>query len=79
MSDFADKLAALTSREAADANGDPERMGVMIERLATALGFTIALAARGDANTISVLISGAEAYAFEEAVEKAPFVKMMCR
>lgn len=77
MADFADRLAALVSKEASAASRDPERMGAMIERLACALGFTAALAAGGDGPTIDRLLSGAEGYAHEEAVSKAPIAKFM--
>lgn len=77
MSDFADKLAALTAAEGAACKGDPDRMGVMIERLAAALGFTIAIASRGDPKFIDEMMAGAEAYAHAEAVDKAPFAQLM--
>lgn len=77
MSDFADKLAALTSKEAADAKGDPERMGVMVERLAAALGFTVAMACNGNAAATDEMLAGAEGYAHAEAVAKAPFARFM--
>lgn len=72
---FADKLAALVSCSAKE--GDAEHMGMMIERLAAALGFTIALASRGDAETIDRMIAGAESYAHAEAVHKAPFARFI--
>lgn len=74
---FADKLASLTASEAAKAKGDPERMGAMVERLSAALGFTIAIAANGDGPTIDEMMSGAEAYAHQEAVDKAPLIRLM--
>lgn len=73
--DFASKLASLVSMSAKD--GDADHMGMMIERLAAALGFTIAIAARGDGDAIDTMIAGAEAYAHAEAVEKAPLARFM--
>lgn len=75
--DFTYKLAALTSSEAAVAHGDPDRLGVMIERLAAALGFTVAMAAGGDPKTMETLLTGAESYAHGEAVAKAPMGRFM--
>jgi hypothetical protein len=75
--DFASKLAVLTSAEAAAASLNPDRMGVIIERLAAALGFTIAMAAQGDRDGIDTMIAGAEAYAHQEAVHKAAFARFM--
>ena len=72
---FADKLAALVAMEAK--NDEPEILGVMIERLAAALGFTIALAARGNGAAIDELLAGAEGYAHREAVEKSAFARFM--
>ena len=72
---FSDKLAVLVSMSAKEA--DAEHMGMMIERLAAALGFTIALAAHGDGKAIDQLLAGAEGYAHREAVEKAPFARFM--
>jgi hypothetical protein len=77
MGDFADKLAALTAAEASAAHGDADRLGVMIERLAAALGFTVAMAARGNAGGIDTLMAGAEGYAHAEAVSKAPLARFM--
>lgn len=77
MTDFADELHKLTSREAVAAQNDPERIAFMFERLAAALGFTAAIACRGDARAIDQMLAGAEAYAHAEAVEKAPLIRSM--
>lgn len=80
MTEFHDRLAAMLSKEAADAAKAPdrsERMGDMIEGLARGLGFTISIAANGDAETIDTMIAGAERYALEEAADKAPFAQFM--
>lgn len=74
---FATKLAVLTSSEASAAHSDAERMGVMIERLAAGLGFTIAVATRGDARAIDEMLAGAEAYAHAEAVDKSRLARFM--
>lgn len=75
--DFTDCLAALCSREAAEARGDTDRAAAMIDRLAASLGFAIAVAAGGDARLIDEMLTGAEGYAHQEAVAKAPFARMM--
>lgn len=80
MSDFHDRLAAMLSKEAAAAAKAPdrhERMGDMIEGLARGLGFTVAIAANGNAETIDTMIAGAERYALEEAADKAPLAQFM--
>ena len=79
MASFTDQLANLVSQEAAAAKSDADRMGVMIERLAAALGFTIALASHGDGKAIDTFIMGATSYAHEEAVEKSKFAKFMAK
>lgn len=76
---FEDTLSALVSKEAAEARGDADRMGAMVERLARALGFTIALACRGNGPAIDKMVAGAEGYIHGEAVEKAHFVAFMER
>lgn len=75
--DFSDKLAALCAAEMAAASKDADRMGVMIERLAASLGFTVCVAARGRPEGIDDLLTGAEGYAHAEAVDKAPMVRFM--
>jgi carbamoylphosphate synthase large subunit len=80
MSDFHDRLSAMIAKEATQASKAPdraERLGDMIEGLARGLGFTVAVAANGNAETIDVMISGAERYALEEAADKAPFAQFM--
>lgn len=80
MSDFHSRLASMLAKEAADAGkaaDRPERMGDMIEALARGLGFTVAIAANGNAEGIDTMIAAAERYALEEAAEKADFAKFM--
>lgn len=77
MTDFSDKLAALTSAEAVACPGNPERFGAMIERLCAATGFTIAMASGGDAKTISNMVHGAEGYIMEEVVQKSRVAQFM--
>lgn len=69
---FADALASLTSKEMTQARGDQDREADAIERLARALGLSIAMAAGGDPKAIDTMIEGATAYAHEEAVSAAP-------
>lgn len=52
-------------------------MGDMIEGLARGLGFTVAIAANGNAETIDTMIAGAERYALEETADKAEFAQFM--
>lgn len=77
MSPFADDLSRLVAIEAAKARTDPERLSEMMERLAAALGMTVALAAKGDPQMIDTLMTGAEAYAHSEAVEKGRIARLM--
>lgn len=77
---FQDRLASMLAKEAASAGkaiDRAERMGDMIEAIARGLGFTVSLAANGNAETIDTMIAGAERYALEEAAEKAPFAQFM--
>lgn len=74
---FEDTLSALVSKEAAEARGDADRMGALVERLARALGFSIAIACRGNGAAIDQMVAGAEGYIHGEAVEKARFVAFM--
>lgn len=71
---FAADLASLVARQSYKAKGNPDAFAEIIERLAAALGFTIALAAEGDAKTIDRMLAGAEAYALSEAIDKAPLI-----
>lgn len=73
---FADALTSLTSKEMAQARGNHDREADAIERLARALGFSIAMAAGGDPRAIDTMIEGATAYAHEEAVSSAPLAEV---
>lgn len=80
MSDFHSRLSSMLAKEAADAGkaaDRPERMGDMIEAIARGLGFTVAIAANGNAEGIDTMIAAAERYALEEAADKADFAKFM--
>lgn len=77
--DFADKLAALLSGETQRCRGAPERYAALIERLAASLGFAVAMAAKGDPQMIDTLMTGAEAHAHQEAVDRAPIGKALAR
>lgn len=79
MTDFHDRLAGMLAKEASAAHGDADRLGEMIEAVARGLGFTVAIAARGDPQTIDAMIAGAEAYALQEAADKAPFAQFMAQ
>jgi hypothetical protein len=76
MADFGDKLSTLVSLEIAGNKArDPAVMSEIMERLASSLAFTIALAAQGDAKGINELIEGMTSYIFETAAERAPLAK----
>lgn len=78
MADFGDKLAALVSIETAGGKvRDPAAMSEIMERLASSLAFTMALAAQGDAKGINELFEGMTAYIMETAVERAPLARMI--
>lgn len=78
MSEFGDKLSALVSLEIAGNKArDPAVMSEIMERLASSLAFTIALAAQGDAKGINELIEGMTSYIYETAAERAPLAKMI--
>jgi hypothetical protein len=76
---FADKLSALCAMELSDAQGDPERIGEMIERLINSLSFTIAIAAKGDPRGTSDMLEGAQAYLFSAAASHAKMGEFMSR
>lgn len=78
MADFGDKLAALVSIETAGGKvNNPGAMSEIMERLASSLAFTIALAAQGDAKGINELIEGMTSYIYETAAERAPLARMI--
>ena len=74
---FADDFARLMAIESAAARGDPQRLAAMVERLSSALGMAIAMAALGDPRVIDDLIEGATAFAHSEAVEKARAIRLL--
>ena len=59
---FQDALSGICAKELADAHGDADRIGAMIERLASSLAFTIAMASGGDLRRMEELLQGAEGY-----------------
>lgn len=78
MTDFATSIQSLLAKEAAEAVRNHERMGAMVEVVARALGFTVAMCARGNAEAIDEIMIGADAYAHSEAVDKAHLARFMC-
>lgn len=78
MADFGDAIRAITSKEMAEARQarDADRMGAAVEAIARTLGFCIAIATNGNPKGIDEMIAGAEAYAHEEAVQKAKFARL---
>ncbi|WP_416192943.1 hypothetical protein [Nitrobacter sp. TKz-YC01] len=80
MSDqtFADKLNALISLEMSRGTiHDPDAMSSVLESLASALGFSAALAAAGDPGKVAHLLEGMTSYVYEVASERAPLAKMI--
>ena len=77
MSEATDQLAAICAKVTAD--GNPEMMGELIERLSHSLGFAIAMTARGDMETIEQLLIGSEQHAAETAAQYAKLAKFMER
>ena len=65
------KFAALVSKQALEARRDPALAVAVIERLSSALGMMISLAAGGDAKAIDKLAAGIEAYVLEESTRTA--------
>lgn len=76
-SPFSDKLANLLAVELPLARRDPERISEMIERIASGLGLTIAVAAGGDPQRIDTMIEGATAYAHSEAVDRSKLARVL--
>lgn len=80
MKDFHTRLTSLVSKEAAQGDqvkNREEHMAHMIEALSRALGFTVAIAADGNAEAMDKLITGAEHYALEKAASIAPMAEIM--
>lgn len=78
MSNFGTKLDSLVSLEMAQGTrADPEKMSAMIEKLSSALAFTVAIAAEGDSRRISELLDGTSNYIYQTASERAPLAKMI--
>jgi hypothetical protein len=75
--EFGDKLSALCAMELADAHGDADRIGAMIERLTNAVAFTVAIAARGDPKGMETMLQGAESYLYEAASGHGKMGKFM--
>lgn len=75
--EFHAKLSVLCAAEASAAHGNAERFGVMVESVARALGFTVAMACRGHGPAIDEMMAGAEGYAHAEATHRAPFARFM--
>jgi hypothetical protein len=76
--DFETKISVAVSKELADAHGDAERIGAMVERLASSLAFTIAVAAHGDPEATNVFLEGATAYLYEATSGHAKFLESLC-
>ena len=74
---FGDDLGALCAKAMARAKGNPELLGEMIERQIGSLAFTIAMAGKGDAETIGKMLSGAETHLNEQAAGFAKIAKML--
>ncbi len=77
LSAFGEALADLCTEEVRFARHSPERYAEMIERLASSLAFTIALAGGGDRQRIETLIQGVEHLITAEAVGDARLAGML--
>jgi hypothetical protein len=77
MSEFGDKLSRLCSSEMIAAKGDAERSAEMVERLISALAFTIAISGGGQPDAMDTLLKGAEAYLYECAAEHSKVAKII--
>lgn len=77
MSDFENKIGALVAKELTASHGDSDRLGAMIESVARLLGLVVAVSCRGQPEAIDEIMVGVEDYVHAEAVNKAPFAKMM--
>lgn len=76
--DFNDKLSSMVSLEMTSGTvHNPEKMAALIESLASALAFTVALSARGEAKAINHVLEGMVAYIYQVAAEKAPIASMI--
>ena len=71
------QLATLVSKSLSDSRGDPEQMGVIIERLLYSLSLVIAVAARGDKAGIERFLMGAESYLAETTLDLVPLACAM--
>ena len=78
-SDFDTKISIAVSKELADAHGDAERIGAMIDKLASSLAFTIAVASQGDPKAANSFLEGTVAYLYEAASRHAKFGEFMSR
>ncbi len=74
---FERQLASLIAEALSDAHGDPEQMGVMIERLSYSLSLVIAMAARGNKEGIEEFLMGAESYLANTTLSLVPLAKAM--
>ena len=72
MSEATDKIAAMCAQAAVDARGDADLMGELVERLAYWLGFSVAIACRGDQAEMDTVLAGLEQYVAETATKIAP-------
>lgn len=64
---FGVQLASVIAEEIAEADGDVGRLSEVIERLVTALGFAIAVASRGDPDTMDKALQAVDAQLYEVA------------
>jgi hypothetical protein len=69
---FSDQLGDLCRAATSRAAHDPDAMSEIVERLASALGLTIAIACQGDRRAMDVMLTGTEAYVADEALRYQP-------
>lgn len=75
--DFGEALARVTSAELPHARRNPDRLAAMIERLAHALGMTIAVGSGGESSQAATLIDGAQNYLDETVADLLPMGRLI--
>lgn len=79
VSEFDKAISALVHAEMREAlaAGNPERTAAVVEKLASLLGTTIAIAAGGNPKGIDAMLTGVENYVAEVAAEQTPIGLMI--
>lgn len=67
----------MIAKELSQCGSDMERRAALVETVANSLGTVIAMCCNGMPKAIEDMFAGAEAYAHEVAVEKAPIARLL--